>query len=155
MKQTNQRRELDKDGKKHAVGQLIQKKWMRKINIARDTTDPGYCVYNLIIFVTEMNLQPASQGHQMVSLQFWLPDGATCIRLPYWPPGCVVCIATLPWNVLLALSVSIQLVSSSAKVTSVKSAKTSLSLRHSDPQIGPQVYLGPIENAHCSYLRPI
>ena len=34
-----------------------------------------------------------------------------------WPPGCVTCIATLPWNALLALSVSIEFVSSSARVT--------------------------------------
>ena len=39
-------------------------------------------------------------------LQIWPPDGATCI-------------AALPWIALLALSVSIELVSSSAKVTSV------------------------------------
>ena len=38
-----------------------------------------------------------------------------------WPPGCVTRIATLQWNALLALSVSIELVSSSARVTSVKS----------------------------------
>ena len=38
-------------------------------------------------------------------------------------PGWVTCIATLPWIALLALSVSIGLVSSSARVTSVKSAK--------------------------------
>ena len=36
-------------------------------------------------------------------------------------PDCVTCIATLPWIDLLALSVSIELVSSSARVTSVKS----------------------------------
>ena len=40
-----------------------------------------------------------------------------------WPPGRVTCIATLPWIALLALSVSIELVSSSARVNSVKSAK--------------------------------
>ena len=38
-------------------------------------------------------------------------------------PGGATCIATLPWNVLLALSVSIGLVSSSARVTSVKFQK--------------------------------
>ena len=37
-----------------------------------------------------------------------------------WPPGWVTCIATLPGITLLALSVSIELVSSSARVTSVK-----------------------------------
>ena len=40
--------------------------------------------------------------------------------LQSWPPGCVSCIATLPWIALLALSVCIELVSSSARVTSVK-----------------------------------
>ena len=43
--------------------------------------------------------------------------------LQSWPQGWVTCIATLPWIILLALSVSIELVSSSARVTSVKSAK--------------------------------
>ena len=43
--------------------------------------------------------------------------------LQSWPPGCVTCIATLLWIVLLALSVSIDLVSSSARVTSVKSTQ--------------------------------
>ena len=36
------------------------------------------------------------------------------------PPGWVTCIATLPWITLLTLSVSIKLVSLSARVTSVK-----------------------------------
>ena len=78
-------------------------------------------------------------------LQIWPPDGTTCISCQFghqmalvqnlviswchlhcfqsWPPDCVTCIATLPWIALLALSVSIELVSSSARVTSVKSAK--------------------------------
>ena len=37
-----------------------------------------------------------------------------------WPLGRVTCIATLPWIALLALSVSIELVSSSGRVASVK-----------------------------------
>ena len=37
-----------------------------------------------------------------------------------WPPGRVTCIATLPWIAILALSVSIELVSSSARVNSVQ-----------------------------------
>ena len=40
-----------------------------------------------------------------------------------WSPGGATCIATLPWIALLALSASIELVSSSARVTSVKSQK--------------------------------
>ena len=73
--------------------------------------------------------------------------------LQSWPPGCVTCIAALLWIVLFALSVSIDLVSSSARVTSVKSAKGGRTDRqtdirtsgHPDPKIGPQVYLGPIK----------
>ena len=38
-----------------------------------------------------------------------------------WPPGHVTCIASLPWIALLALSVSIELVSSLARVKSVMS----------------------------------
>ena len=43
--------------------------------------------------------------------------------LQIWPPGGATCIATLPWIALLASSVCIELVSSSARVTSVKSQK--------------------------------
>ena len=58
----------------------------------------------------------------------------------------ITCIASLPWIALLALSASIELVSSSARVTSVKSQKPLLlSDGHTDPKIGPQVYLGPIK----------
>ena len=64
-----------------------------------------------------------------------------------WPPGSVTCIATLPWIALLALSASIELVSSSARVTSVKSQQgVGLTHWHPDPKIGPQVYLGPLKN---------
>ena len=51
-----------------------------------------------------------------------LSGHVTCIAwFQSWPPGCVTRAATLPWNALLALSVSIEFVSSSARVTSVKS----------------------------------
>ena len=56
-------------------------------------------------------------------------------------PGWVTCIATLPWIVLLALSVSIGLVSPSARVTSVK-----FTLGPSVTETGPQGHLGPIKN---------
>ena len=51
----------------------------------------------------------------------------------------------------MALSVSIGLVSSSARVTSVKSTQgvsvtDGRTDRHPDPKIGPQVYLGPIKS---------
>ena len=49
-------------------------------------------------------------GHPVTSL----PKFQGC------PPGWVTCIATLPWITLLTLSVSIKLVSLSARVTSVK-----------------------------------
>ena len=46
----------------------------------------------------------------------------------------------------MALSVSIELVSLSARITSVKSHKGVLVTDgHPDPKIGPQVYLGPIK----------
>ena len=46
----------------------------------------------------------------------------------------------------MALSVSIDLVSSSARVTSVKFQKHHVRTDgHPDPKIGPQVYLGPIK----------
>ena len=56
--------------------------------------------------------------------KIWSSGDVTCIAwFQSWQPGCVTCIATLPWNVLLALSVSIGLVSLSARVLSVKSAE--------------------------------
>ena len=52
------------------------------------------------------------------------------VAIVHWfqccPPGWVTCIATLPGIALLALSVGIDLVSSSARVTSVKSNQTLL-----------------------------
>ena len=49
----------------------------------------------------------------------------------------------------MALSVSIELVSLSARVTSAKSTQGVLvSDGHPDPQIGPQVYLGPIKTKY-------
>ena len=41
-------------------------------------------------------------------------------KLQVWPPGGATCIATLPMIILLTLSVGIKLLSSSARVTSVK-----------------------------------
>ena len=56
-------------------------------------------------------------------VQNWSPDGATSVTY----------IAILPWIALLALSVSVELVSSSARVTSVKSQQAlSLTSRHID-----------------------
>ena len=50
--------------------------------------------------------------------------------LRIWPPGCVTCIVTLPWIALVALSSSIELVSTSTRVTSVKFQKGRVSLTH-------------------------
>ena len=63
-----------------------------------------------------------SKHFWFVANQFkiWSSGNVTCIAwFQSWPPGCVTRIATLPWNALLALSVSIEFVSSSARVTSV------------------------------------
>ena len=63
-------------------------------------------------------------GHQIAQLAL-----LHCVGLPYWH-----------------YQFSIELVSSSARVTSVKSQKgVGRSHWHPDPKIGPQVYLGPIK----------
>ena len=84
-------------------------------------------------------------------LQIGAQSGTTCIGSTFghhvaplalvqsWPPGWVTCIATLPGIALLALSVIIGLVTSSARVTSVKSAKgvsavTDIRTHRSDPR---------------------
>ena len=100
----------------------------------------------------------ATRRHHLHQLQIRSPSGTTCIGskfghqlapfalLPKLATRLHHCIATLPWIALLALSVSIELVSSSARVTSVKSYKPLVvSDGHPDPKIGPQVYLGPIK----------
>ena len=61
-----------------------------------------------------------------------------------WSPGFVTGIATLSWIVLLVLLVGIDLVSSSTRVTSVKSAKP-LGLRENRTHRSDQGYLGPIK----------
>ena len=48
----------------------------------------------------------------------------------------------------MALSASIDLVSPSARVNSVKFQQGIVSDRDPDPKIGPQVYLGPIKSTH-------
>ena len=50
--------------------------------------------------------------------QFWPPGGATCISYKF---GHQVAPLALPWIALLVISVGFELVSSSARVTSVKS----------------------------------
>ena len=70
------------------------------------------------------------------------------------PPGWVTCIATLPGIALLTLSVGIDLVSSSARVTSQRCLTYGHPDGHPDPKIGPQVYLGPIKT-HLSPTMPM
>ena len=56
----------------------------------------------------------------------------------------------------LALLVSIELISSLARVTPVKSQKgLLLSDGHPDPKIGPQVYLGPIKKTYSTNVGHI
>ena len=92
-------------------------------------------------------------------MQICSPDGATCISSKFGHQMASVelvlklatrlhhCIATFPWIALLALSVGIELASSSARVTSVKSQQPlGRTDRHPDPKSpGPQVYLGTIK----------
>ena len=76
--------------------------------------------------------------------------------LQSWPPGCVTCIATLPWIALLALSVSMELVSSSAKVTSVEFWKgivcTDTRTHRSDPRYMMKSYHGRYMLANKSLM---
>ena len=117
---------------------------MREINIARGTTDPGYWLYSLNYFSDGNQFKDGVTciGSKFCHLYFfwictfwfvanwfkiWSSGDVTCIAwFQSWPPGCVTCVATLPWIALSALSVSIELVSSAARVTSVKSATRSL-----------------------------
>ena len=73
--------------------------------------------------------------------------------LQSWPPGCVICIATLPWIVLLALSVSVELVSSSARVTSVKSQQGGV-LTHSPTSTPTNIRIVKYLNHHTHWLIP-
>ena len=122
---------------------VLLKKEKERENIARGTTGPEIDSVTCISCIF---------GHQVAQLglvQHLVIRWRHLHCLQSWPPGCVTCIATLPWIALLALSVSIELVSSSARVTSVKSQQgVSLTDRHPDPKIGPQVYLGPIKMGH-------
>ena len=74
----------------------------------------------------------ATRWRHLHKFQFWPPDGATCIGCKFghqMAPRALVyitCITSLLWISLLALSASIELLSSSARVTSVKSNQTSL-----------------------------
>ena len=61
-------------------------------------------------------------------------------------PGNVTCIATLPWIAPLALSVSIEFVSSSARVRSVKFAKVAQFVRDNRIHRSDQGHLDPIKN---------
>ena len=106
------------------------------------------------------------------SFQIWSPYGATCVSSQFghqMAPLALVqnlvtrwrqcisynCIATLPWIVLLTLSVSIELVSSSARVTSAKfqqhSSLTHL-LRDNQTHRSDQVYLGPIKTPFAYFM---
>ena len=79
--------------------------------------------------------------HHLNWLQIWPPDGATkfghqvmSLALLGSKVGHQVTrVATLPWNALLALSVSIEFASSSARVASGKSAKRCCIEREADP----------------------
>ena len=109
---------------------------------------PLELVANLATFHLQVDILPPYDASSIVCT-FWSPDGATCTDckvgyqeaplasvenwVPKWHnlhwftallPKLATsnsCIATLPWIALLALSVSIELVSSSARVTSIKS----------------------------------
>ena len=103
---------------------------------------------------------------QLHKLKICPPDGATCISSIFYHQKAplalvanlatrllVTCITWLPWIALLELSVSIDLVSSSTRVTSVKSATTlSEKVRDNRTHRSDQGYLGPIKRGlDCSF----
>ena len=107
-----------------------------------------WITYNLHALPNLKSVPDCKFGHQEgpLQLQNRPPSGTTCIGSTFchqvaplalvqsWPPGWVTCIATLPAIDLLALSVIIGLVTSLARVTSVKSAKgVLLTDGHPDP----------------------
>ena len=84
--------------------------------------DCFYCYKGKLKHRSKTKFGPFWKVTHQVALIAMVTNSATRWRHLYWfelwPPG-VTCIATLPWNALLGY----QLVSSSARVTSVKSAK--------------------------------
>ena len=105
-----------------------------ELNIARGTTDPGYWFWNLsYISCKKINIQ--SKG------KFNLKSGATCISCKFGHQ-----VTPLEFQHCLGLrsSVGIELLSSSTRVTSVKSAK-GLLLRETWTHRSDQGYLGPIK----------
>ena len=80
-------------------------------------------------------IQVAPSGGQIGGTNNWIcfkgliklwrrPGNLHCFQYWTWSPDCITCIAT-SWIAILALSVGIELVSSSARVTSVKSQHVS------------------------------
>ena len=93
-----------------------------------------FCFF-LVLFGTFLVLLFSGSGATYISCKFDQQVGLLAsvanlairwpclLNLQIWPPGGATCIATSPWIALLASSVCIELVSSSARVTSVKSAQ--------------------------------
>ena len=80
-------------------------------------------------------------GQQLGLLELVASLATKCCHLhkfPFWPPGGATCIATLPRIALLTSSAGVELLSSSARVTSVKSAKplgwSDIRTHRSDPR---------------------
>ncbi len=101
--------------------------------ITTTTTTPLALVTNLVI-----------RWRLLHKFQVWSPDGATCISY--------TCIAILPWIVLLTLSVCIELVSSSARVKSVKFTNVS-ELETNPTHRSDQGHLGPIKIKMLQLVR--
>ena len=100
---------------------LTKSSWRSIVNIGRGTTDPEIDSVTWTKF-SDHNAWSADGGtcisykfdDQMGKITLVPSGGITCISYKF------ACIATLPWIALLTLSGSIDLVSSSARVTSVK-----------------------------------
>ena len=84
----------------------------------------SFCTKRHKVAPIVMVTNSATRWRNLHGFQFWTPTGTTCINYKFATRDtCIAILHALPWNVLLALSVSIGLVSSSARVTSVKFQK--------------------------------
>ena len=108
------------------------------------TTDPGYWFYNYLLPLTLQCIGSFVQHVMPFALVPILATRCCSMTKLLWPPGYVTCNATLPWITLSASSVSIESVYSSARVTSVKSAKP-LGVRETWTHRSDQEYLDPIK----------
>ena len=118
---------------------------------------PIECIANLAQvehFATWCLINVGPQVELLTLIANWPSERFTCIKI--WSSSRATCIGSKVGHQVASLQnlelpywhyqFNIEVVSSSARVTSVKSTQgVGLTDGHPDPKIGPQVYLGPIK----------